>query len=193
MMNPEETTNLLQQVQETNYLLRQMLAQMSKPKLGFTDTPDLFWVYANRNNNCLWYTIVNENEIVPIQSSAITAFLEEIKFEKVTRNDEEGTKLRVYLRGDRRYCIESGYNTNFAKGLLCAIASLSLEKVLAHPITIAPEAGEKKKSVLFCRCFYQDELIFVPYDENTNFREIATKAKSNCPKNQQTKSEAVAV
>ena len=191
MNTPQEATNLLQQVQETNYLLRQLLAQASKPKLGFCDAPNLFWIYANRSNNCLWYTLKSGSEIVPIEHDAITAYLEEIKFEKVTRKNKEITKLRVFLRGDRQYCIECGHDTNFAKGLLCAIASLSLEKVLAHPITITPQPGDDG-DVLFCRCFYQDEVIFASYSEETNWRDIAIKAKSNCPKNQ-TKPEPIAV
>jgi hypothetical protein len=171
----------MESLDETNALLRQILNQLAQPKLGFTEAPTLFWIYANRSNNCLWYTMKNGKEIVPIEATALTAYLKEIKFEKVTRRNKEETKLRVYLKGDRYYCIESGYDTHFSKSLLSCIASLNPEKLVAAPITISPTTGTDD-SVLFCRCYYKDEPIFAPYNEETNWREIAVKAKANCPK-----------
>ena len=166
---------------EATILLRQILEVLSKPKLGFCDAPSTVWIYANRSNNCLWYTIVNGDQIVPIDSTALTAYLLEIKFEKVTRRNKEETKLRVYLKGDRYYCIEPGYDTHFSKGLLSCIASLSIEQVLSNPITISPSAGSDD-SVLFCRCYYKDEPIFAPYNEHTDWRNVAMRAKMICPR-----------
>lgn len=166
---------------EATVILRQILEALSKPKLGFTDAPSTFWIYANRSNNCLWYTIVNGNEIVPLEAAALTAYLQEIKFEKVTRRNKEEIKLRVYLKGDRSYCIESGHDTNFSKGLLSCIVALNIEQVLNAPITICPTAGADD-SVLFCRCYYKDKLIFAPYNEHTDWRNVAMRAKMVCPR-----------
>ncbi len=110
----------------------------------------------------------------PVQQSALTGYLTDLKFEKVERRGKEATKLQAFFNGDRPYCIESGYDSHFSKGLLSAIATLTPEQ-LKLPITIAPQPGSDE-SVLFCRVFVGSELVRATYDEQTNWRAISQTA-----------------
>ena len=107
MQTISETAQLLTALAQQNALLSQILDQLKQPKLGLVETPSTLWIYANRSNNCPWYTI-RDGEVFPVQQSALTGYLEELKFEKVERRGKEVIKLQAFIKGDRPYCVESG-------------------------------------------------------------------------------------
>jgi hypothetical protein len=176
MQSIAETAQLLAALALQNELLSQILEQLKQPKLGLTEAPSLVRIYANRSNNCDWYTI-RDGVVVPIAETALTGYLEELRFEKVERRGKEVVKLQAFVRGDRPYCVESGYDSNFSKGLLVAVAALTPQQ-LRSPITIAPQPGSDE-SVLFCRVFTGSELIRSSYDEQTDWRSVSQKALGN--------------
>ena len=170
---------LIPYLKQQNELLTAILAELRQAKaadLGFTDAPTLYRIYANRSNNCLWYT-VRAGEVIPIAHSALTGYLQELKFEQVERRGKPVTKLMTYLKGDRPYCIESGYDSQFSKGLLAAIAQLTSAQ-LTRPITIIPQPGEDD-AVLFCRVLLNAEPVIATYDDQTNWRDVAQTALKN--------------
>lgn len=170
-----ETAQLLAAITQQNELLSQILNELRKPQLGLVEAPTLYRIYANRSNNCLWYT-VRDGEVQPIIQTALTGYLQSLKFEKVERRGKEVTKLMLYIRADRSYCIESGYESHFSKGLLATIASLNPEQIKL-PITVMPQAGEDE-SVLFCRVFVAGQPIMATYNEQTDFRSLSRQALS---------------
>lgn len=176
MQTVSETAQLLAALAFQNELLSQILGQLKQPKLGLTEAPTVMRIYANRSNNCLWYTI-RDGEVFPITQTALTGYLEELRFEKVERRGKEVTKLQAFIKGDRPYCVESGYDSQFSKGLLAAVALLT-PRQLRSPIVIAPQPGSDE-SVLFCRVFAESELIKASYDEQTNWRAISQQALSH--------------
>jgi hypothetical protein len=170
---------LIPYLKQQNELLTAILVELRQAKpanLGFTDTPLLYRIYANRSNNCLWYT-VRAGEVQPIAHSALTGYLQDLKFEQVERRGKPVTKLMTYLKGDRLYCVESGYDSQFSKGLLAAIAQLTPAQ-LTHPITLMPQPGEDD-AVLFCRVLLAAELVMASYDDQTNWRDVAQTAMKN--------------
>jgi hypothetical protein len=168
---------LLAALTRQNELLSQILASLKQPKLGLVDAPALMRIYANRSNNCLWYTI-RDNEVVPVTATALTGYLQELRFETVERRGKSVVKLQAYLRADRPYCVESGYESHFSKGLLNAIATLSPVQ-LEQPITLSPQPGTDE-SVLFCRVYdAAGDLVRAGYDDQTNWRVVARRAIAN--------------
>lgn len=173
MQTVSETAQLLAALAQQNQLLGQILDQLKQPKLGLVETPSTLWIYANRSNNCPWYTI-RDGEVFPVQQSALTGYLTELKFEKVERRGKESIKLQAFFMGDRPYCVESGHDAHFSKGLLSAIA-VTTAKQLMQPITIAPQPGEDE-AVLFCRVFVGSEPVRASYNDDTDWRAISRAA-----------------
>jgi hypothetical protein len=173
--------DLIHHLTQQNELLTAILAELRQanaPPLGFTEAPTLYRIYANRSNNCLWYTVRN-GEVFPIAHTALTGYLQDLKFEQVERRGKPVTKLMTYLKGDRPYCIESGSDSQFSKGLLMAIAQLTSVQ-LTQPITLMPQPGEDD-AVLFCRVLINSEPVMASYDDQTNWRDIAQRAIQNLP------------
>jgi hypothetical protein len=171
---------LIDQLNQQNDILTAILATLRQAHpptmLGFTEAPTLYRIYANRSNSCLWYTL-HQGEVLPIVHSAITGYLQDLKFEQVERRGKSVTKLMTYLKGDRAYCIESGAESHFSKGLLAAIAQLSPAQ-LTLPITLVPQPGEDE-AVLFCRVLFANEPVIATYSDKTNWPEIAATAIKN--------------
>lgn len=176
MQTISETAQLLTALAQQNALLSQILDQLKQPKLGLVETPSTLWIYANRSNNCPWYTI-RDGEVSPVQQSALTGYLEELKFERVERRGKEVIKLQAFIKGDRPYCVESGHDSHFSKGLLSSVAMVTPQQ-LRMPITIAPQSGSDE-NVLFCRMFVGSELVRSSYDEQSDWRAISQSALSN--------------
>jgi hypothetical protein len=94
-----------------------------------------------------------------------------LKFEKVERRGKEVYKLLTTIQADKLYSLESGYDSHFSKGLLMALAALNAQQI-QQPITIQPAAGDDD-AVLFCRVWAGSEIIKAPYNDDTDWREIA--------------------
>lgn len=169
-----EPAQLLTAIVQQNQLLSQILDQLKQPKLGFCDAPSTLWIYANRSNGCTWYSI-RDGEVSPIEQGALTGYLQDLKFEKVERRGKETIKLQAFIKGDRPYCVESGYDSHFSKGLLSAIATLTPEQ-LKLPITISPQPGTTDEAVLFARVYVGSEPVRATYDDETNWRAISQTA-----------------
>ncbi|MBE9180420.1 hypothetical protein IQ268_17810 [Oculatella sp. LEGE 06141] len=176
-MSTTETAQLLAALTQQNELLSQMLEALRQPKLGLVEAPALMRIYANRSNHCLWYTI-RDGEVVPITATALAGYIQELRFETVERRGQPVVKLQLYLRGDRPYCVESGYDSNFSKGVLAALATMSPQQ-LHHPVTLSPQPGSDE-TVLFCRVYdATGDLIRAAYDDQTNWRMMARRAIAN--------------
>lgn len=142
--------------------------------LGFVEPPVTLRIFANRKNPPhLWYSI-KDGEIVGLPTTALRGYLKQIKFETKERRGKPVTKLEIHLMGDRPYIVESGYDSQFSKGFLAAIATLS-HKQLEQPITLVPYAGDDDV-VLFCRVYLGAEPVKAQYSEQTDWRRVAEQA-----------------
>jgi hypothetical protein len=167
-MEAETLEEILQELQQ----LRADLIP-AKQSLGFGPAPKSeVWVFCNRDKGGLWYTLDSQGQAINIEHPALTGYIRKLEFTKPVRRGEETDKLNCIIEGDKRYVLESGAAVQFSKGLLNAIASMSLE-ALKQPITIMPEASTKNDEVLFCNVYQGDEQIFAPYDEHTNWRQVS--------------------
>ncbi|MEH2458287.1 hypothetical protein [Nostoc sp.] len=154
-------------------LLTQLIALMSKSKLGLHDDVGTCKIYCNRRYGCLWYRW-DQDQAVAITNTALTGYLKDLRFEKCKRRDKETPKLLITIQADKTYILESGYDTHFSKSLLAAVALLRSDQILL-PLTLQPQAGNDE-SVLFCRVWVGQELVVAPYNDQTNWREIAKRA-----------------
>jgi hypothetical protein len=170
---------------DTNDLLAQIAASLesiaqslnAKQELGFVEPPRPRYIYCNRSQNCLWYWLNDAREPVPISQTALTCLVEKLEFKQVERRGKDTWKMHLHVKADRRYVLEAGYDSNFSKSLLSALATLSHTQ-LQQPITIEVQAAESDE-VLFCRVYANSELIFAPWDDHTNWKIIAKQAKLN--------------
>ena len=169
----QDTPQLLARQEE---LLKKLIAVLDKPKLGLHNDAGTCKIYCNRQHGHLWYTLPN-GEPVPVNATAVTGYLKDLKFEQTERRGKPCHKLLATIAADRLYILEAGHDTHFSKGLLIAIASLSPQH-LAHPITLQPQPGDDD-AVLFCRLWMGSELVKAPYGEDTDWREVAKLALSN--------------
>ncbi|MBD6620956.1 hypothetical protein FNW02_35825 [Komarekiella sp. 'clone 1'] len=172
-MTPEQTSELLAALMRQEELLKQLVTSINKPKLGLHNDAGSRKIYCNRHNGFLWYTLSN-SEPQAVDATALTGYLRELRFEKCERRGKEVHKLLATIQAERTYILESGHDTQFAKGLLAAIASLTPQQ-LYSPITLQPQPGTDD-SVLFCRVWAGSELIMASYGEESNWREISKQA-----------------
>jgi hypothetical protein len=170
-MQIDATAQILASMTRQTELLQAILAQLQQPRLGFSDSGR---IYCNRQHGSLWYRLDSDRNPVPITSATLTGYLIGLEFPRVQRRGKEEVKLRAVIRADGTYTLECGYNSHFSKGLLAAIASLTPGQ-LRRPITIRPQPGDDE-AVLFCRVEQDSTLIRAPYDDSTDWREVATTA-----------------
>lgn len=155
-------------------LLTSILSELNKPTLGFHDNVGLIYVYCNRQHGFNWYTLNSDQRPQAINHKGLTGYIKGLRFDKVERRGEETHKLLTTVEADRTYILESGYTSHFSKGMLAAIANLTLEQ-LKSPITIQPQPGDES-TVLFCKLWSGLQEIKSAYDQNTNWREVAQVA-----------------
>lgn len=180
MTQQEAAAQLLASLTRQEELLKQLISvinKLDKPRLGFHNDAGVTRIYCNRSNGCLWYTLANGTTPVPIQQTALTGYLRELKFERVQRRGKEVCKLLLTVEADGMYQLESGYDSHFSKCILSAIAILNPQQ-LKQPVTISPAAGDDD-AVLFARLYVGSEYIKAPYGDNTSFREFSLQAIDN--------------
>lgn len=172
-MNSSDTAQILAALTLQSALLQEILDSLNRPKLGLGDAPAPVKIYANRSNGCTWYQF-KDGQVHPIAAAAVTGYLVDLRFEQVERRGKETWKLLAHIKADRPYLIESGSDSQFSKGLLAAIASLTPAQ-LQQPITINPQPGSDE-AVLFCRLFVGSDLIKAAYDDSTDWRAVSKQA-----------------
>lgn len=162
-------------------ILDELRAARSAPPavaLGFSSPPKPRFVYANRQyNDCLWYfwnSAKNEHE--PIESTALTGWVEKLEIEDKEFRGRTESKINLTLRADRHYIIQAGFDTMFGRGLLHTLAKLPTE-AFRQPIMIAVEPGETDQ-VLFCRIYNpaNGKSVFAPYPDDTDWHATAQRA-----------------
>jgi hypothetical protein len=107
----------------------------------------------------------------------LTGYIRKLEFKQVERRKEETHKLHCHIEADRLYVLESGSKAHFTKGLLSAIASIRPEEI-KQPIIICPQASTENPEVLFCNVFLSDRQVFAPYNDETDWRNIAEFARN---------------
>jgi hypothetical protein len=155
--------------------------QQSAKALGFCEAPrESLYVFCNRKHGGVWYSLDENSNPTVIEHGALEGYLKDLKFEKVSRkagrNAEEVSKLHIVIEGDRRYTLECGAQTQFSKGVLSAIATLTPEAISKQTITLVPSPSTDSDDVLFCNVYTGGQRIYAPYDSQTDFRKVAGTA-----------------
>ena len=152
--------------------------QLQQQPLGFTHSPKVRYIYANRQYpDCLWYFWNGGKSVYePIEYHAITGFIEKLEVEEKEFRGKPDLKINLHIRADRPYIIQSGQDTLFAKGLLYTLSKLPVE-AFKKPITIAVEAGETDQ-VLFCRIYnpITGIAVYAPYPDDTHWETVTRRA-----------------
>jgi hypothetical protein len=165
---------------DTNELLQAILDELrsSKQSLGFGHPPRPRYIYANRQySDCLWYFWNGaKNEHEPIEHHALTGVIEKLEVEERVFRNRPDYKLNLYMRADRAYIVQSGFDTLFARGLVYTLSKLPTE-VFRQPITIAVEPGDTEQ-VLFCRIYNPSsgQAVFAPYTEQVDWQTVTQRA-----------------
>jgi hypothetical protein len=146
--------------------------------LGFSAPPKPRFIYANRQySNCLWYfwnSAKNEHE--PIESTALTGWVEKLEIEEKEFRGRTEIKVNLTLRADRIYILQAGFETIFARSLIYTLAKLPSD-AFRQPIMIAVEPGDTEQ-VLFCRIYnpVNGKPVFAPWPEETDWPATAHRA-----------------
>jgi hypothetical protein len=158
--------------------LRQIKEALAPTKqvLGFGAAPkNQVYVFCNRKNGGLWYTLNSESQPVNIEHSALTGVIRKLEFKETVRRGEKSHKLHCYIEADQLYVLEGSAVAHFSKGLLSAIAFLSPEQ-LRQPLTIVPQPSTENAEVLFCNVYQGDKQVFAPYDDQTDWKRVSRTA-----------------
>lgn len=145
--------------------------------LGFGESLSGLAIFCNRAKTNTWYTLNPDSQPEELPYPALTGYLTSIEFIKTEYKGEPKSKLRFKLMAHRPCTLEAGSESTFTKGFLSAIASLTPDH-LRYPITIEAIPADEEK-VLFCSVWLMGQKVFQGWDEQTNWREIARKAKAN--------------
>lgn len=172
---------LEQLIAQQNSLLQQLIDVMQqKQQLGFGQSSRPRYVYCNRSQGGLWYFLSEDSNRTPqpIAHNALTCLVEKLEFKQVERRGRETWKTHLYVQSDRSYILEAGYDSNFSRSLISALAILAPAQI-QRPITIEVQAAESEE-VLFCRVYTATgELVFAPWDTQTDWRKVARQAVAN--------------
>lgn len=172
--------SLEQLIAQQNELLQHLIQMLNaKQPLGFGEPPRPKYIYCNRSQGGLWYSLSEETNRTPqpISHPALTCLVEKLEFKQVERRGKETWKTHLHVNADRPYILEAGYDSNFSRSLLCALAAMPPQQ-LQQPITIEAQAAEAEE-VLFCRVYSNGKLVFAPWDEHTDWRKVARRAIAN--------------
>jgi hypothetical protein len=152
----------------------------SQQLLGFGEAPrSEVYIFCNRSNNGLWYSLTGEGKPVSIDATALTGYIRKVEFKTGERRGKQSVKLHCHVEADKKYILETSSDTHFSKGLLSAIASLDPEQ-LRQVISIVPQASTQNGEVLFCNLYLADgQQVFAPYDDKTDFRATSRTAIDN--------------
>lgn len=167
-------------LEDNNNLLRQLIAATGQhQKLGFSPSLRPKYIYCNRSQGGLWYVLADTPDRTPqpLTDPALTCLVRLFEFKQVERRGKDTWKLHLHVEADRPYILEAGYDSTFSRSLMSALAVVSWQR-LQHPITIEVQAAESEE-VLFVRVYCSGEMVYAPYDEQTNWRQVATQAKRN--------------
>ncbi|WP_242041684.1 hypothetical protein [Alkalinema sp. FACHB-956] len=165
---------------DTNELLKAILDELRSQRqpLGFSHPPKPRYIYANRKyNDCLWYFWNGaKNQHEPIEYHALTGIIEKLELEEKEFRGKSDSKVNLFIRADRMYIIQSGWDTVFAKGLLYTLSKLPID-AFTKPITISVEAGETEQ-VLFCRIYNPatGSSVYAPYGEEVDWEAVTQRA-----------------
>lgn len=168
---------IAQLIAQQNSLLQQLVEVLQqKQPLGFGMAPRPKYIYCNRSQGGLWYTLSEavDRTPQPIPQTALTCLVERLEFKQVERRGKETWKTHLHVKADRHYILEAGYDSNFSRSLLSSLATMTPEQ-LQQPITIEVQAGSPDE-VLFCRVYADGEPIFAPWDDQSDWRKIARRA-----------------
>ncbi|PSB09854.1 hypothetical protein C7B61_11090 [filamentous cyanobacterium CCP1] len=171
---------LLQQI--VDVLKQQSTAPLQphrKYTLGFGESPRPKYIYCNRSQGGLWYSLADDASRTPqpIAHPALTCLVDRLEFKQVERRGRETWKTHLHVKADRLYILEAGYDSNFSRSLISALSVMTALQ-LQQPITIEVQAADTEE-VLFCRVYSNGELIFAPWDEQTDWRKVARRAIAN--------------
>lgn len=147
----------------------------TKQTLGFGPAPkSQVYVFCNRKNGGVWYTLNSQSQSVNIEHPALTGIIRKLEFKETVRRGEKSHKLHCIIEADQLYVLEGSATAHFSKGLLSAIAFLAPEQ-LKQPLTIVPQPSTENGEVLFCNLYQGDKQVFAPYDDQTNWK-LASRA-----------------
>ncbi len=177
-MNTEQIELLLASIAAS---LETIAHPKSTKALGFCEAPrGTTYVFCNRKNGGIWYTLNEQSQPVNIEHQALEGYIRKLEFKKTMRRNEETVKLHCYIEGDRPYVLESSATAHFSKGLLSAIAMMTPEQI-REPIILCPQASTENAEVLFCNIYQGGSQIFAPYDDQTDFKVVARTALNQFP------------
>ncbi len=166
-------TEALQAIAYELQHITKALAPATQQTLGFGSAPkSQVYVFCNRKNAGIWYTLDSQSQPVNIEAQALTGIIRKLEFKETVRRNEKSHKLHCYIEADQLYVLEGSATAHFSKGLLSAIAFLSPEQ-LKEPITIVPQPSTENAEVMFCNVYLGNKQIFAPYDEQTNWKRVS--------------------
>jgi hypothetical protein len=140
-------------------------------RLGFG--ADRTLVFINNKYNCTWYT--KDGEVQPIKEKFLFGLIKSIEFKPRQGEGRPSHHLHCTIEADKRYVLHTGYDNHFSKGLLAAVARMSIEQ-LQQPVHIQPQVTGK---TTLCNLHQHGVLIKSYYNDQSDWKAIAIQSTKN--------------
>lgn len=154
-------------------------AKAPQQLLGFGPAPKgQVWLFCNRKHGGVWYVLNDQSQPVIIEQQALTGYIRSLEIKETVRRNEKLFKVHFTIEADQVYVLESSPKAHFSKGFLSAIALITPDS-LRQPITIVPQASTENGEVLFCNIYQENQQVFAPYDDATDWKRVSKTATNN--------------
>jgi hypothetical protein len=117
--------------------------------LGLGPSPRPQFLYVSTEHSPTGWHLWNHAtaEAIIVEEPALTGYVRAVEVVERERRGEIKQKLNLHVAcGPRRYIVEAGLTTQFARSILSALARLQPEH-FAYPLTVAVERGSDEKVV----------------------------------------------
>ena len=118
-------------------------------KTGLIDIVTTVYLYVGRGeeeaSNCCWYTRFGGVNI-PQSSNGLAGKLVKIETRETEYKGKKSEKLQIWMKcGDQDYCVQSGLDTLFSRGVLLALTETSV----GQEITIGVKPSKDDEKIVF--------------------------------------------
>jgi hypothetical protein len=141
--------------------------------MGFTKAPGSLWDKILFINNCQGYAW-SWPENKPCTEQAIEGVPRGLVIRESDYKGEVSEKLHFLLTDDDGtvYCLRSGIDTLFSRGLLLGL-QVSLAEKIDRPIIVAPRVSDRDEKVIFCNLYAGGQKVRYEWDRDIDCHDLA--------------------
>jgi hypothetical protein len=155
---------------------------VSQREVGFSDAPAGVptFIFVKNEGEYLWYQWnFDNNRQIPIAQKFLTGVITDLQqFDKEWQG-KPMPKLRISVKADKNYIIQTGLDSVFARGFLLHFGELSSAQIgQAITIGVVPnDTSQGSAATVFCDLYADGERVIAEWDRDANPQDLLTEAQ----------------